>query len=104
MAIKIINDGDAAVLNLQQCPQEHVVVDFYTVSKIVCGIVMHAYGNFSTAEMLLCFEENEHDIITDYFGYKISLNDFYIEDIIDLEDAIEEYIYNVFCKNMPKNV
>lgn len=100
MAIKVIKDGAAAVVRLQNDHTEHLIVDFYAVSKIVCGIVVHAYNSFSTAELLLCFEENEHDVISEYFAHKVNLNDFSIEDIIDLEDAIEEYMYNVFCKNL----
>ena len=56
MAIKVIRDGAAAVVRLQNDHMEHLIVDFYAVSKIVCGIVVHAHNSFSTAEMLLCFE------------------------------------------------
>lgn len=101
MAFEIINNGDSAIVNLQSDPKEHIIVDFYRVSKIIQGILCHTNKRCSFNAMSYCFEENEHEIISDYLGNKVTLNDLYIEDIIELEDAIEAYLFNIFCKNVP---
>lgn len=100
MAFEIIDEGSAAVVNLQIDPKEYIIIDFYKIAKITQGIVCSADRMCHFSSMVYTFEENEHEIISDYLGNKVNLNDLYIEDIIELEDAIELYLYNVFCKNL----
>ena len=102
MAIKLINDGSAAVLNLEKDKREHLIIDFYRIAQMMSDRIINVKKqNLTTQRLTFYFTENEHEIITDYLGRKITLNNFSIEDLIDLEDAIDDYLYNVYCKNLP---
>ena len=100
MAIKIIDNGSAAIVTLEKDENEHIIVDFYRVCKIIQGMISGYNIPVTKLNMSFGFTENEHEVMADYFGNKISLNNLRIEDIIDLEDAIDEYINNTFTKNL----
>ena len=100
MAIKIIDNGSAAIVNLEKDKNEYLIVDFYRVCKIIQGMIAGYNRPVTKFNISYGFTENEHEIIADYFGDKITLNDIKIEDIIDLEDAIDDYINKTFAKNL----
>ena len=100
MALKIIDNGSAAVVNLEKDNNEYIIVDFYRVCKIIQGMVAAYNRPITKLTISFGFTENEHDIMADYFGNKVTLNDLRIEDIIDLEDAIDDYINKTFTKNI----
>lgn len=100
MAIKIIDNGSAAIVNLEKDKHEHLIIDFYRVCKIIQGMIAGYNRPVTRLNISYGFTENEHEIMADYFGKKITLNDLKIEDIIDLEDAIDNYINKTFAKNL----
>lgn len=102
MAFKIINDGTAAVLNLEKDKKENIIIDFYLLSQMMVKELSSIKCKLTYISISEYFSDNEHDLISDYLGRKVSLNDMFIEDIIDLEDAVDAYLLNVFCKNLPK--
>ena len=42
MAFKLINDGTAAILNLEKDKREHLVIDFYRIAKYVTNKIINA--------------------------------------------------------------
>lgn len=103
MAFKLINDGAAAILNLEKDKREYILFDFYRIAKMMSDDIVNGHKQkLTTQKITFYFTENEDEIIADYLGGKITLNNFSIEDLIDLEDAIDNYLYNVYCKNLPE--
>lgn len=100
MAIKIINDGSAAILRLEKDHNEHLLFDFFRIGNIICDGIEREGRPITKTSVSMYFTDNEYDVIREYFNGKTSLNEFPIEDLIDLEDAIDVYLFEVFCKNL----
>ena len=98
--IERIDDDQRLRIRLSSNHGEYVIIDMYILAKQLQELVLKNNMRFSQYSMLCTFEDNEHDLITNYFSKKITLNDLSIEDIIDIEDAFEEYIVKVYCKNI----
>lgn len=100
MAIKLIDNGSSAIVTLEKDKEEHLIIDFYRVCKIIQGMIACSNKPLTKLAIGFAFTENEHEIMAEYFGQKVTLNDLRIEDIIDLEDAIDDYINKTFTKNL----